>query len=252
MLSHYICKVQKVIWALLILCMMTTLQFGQLNCRGSAGSLELLHVPNVPPVNVWLLQDPPLALYKKHTWNGYNVWHPLEEMDAEHAIVLSSTEVPIKQTYNWTSDRICGVIIKTEARNVLEVSVYLKPRSTLRDIQQLGQYIETTIEEGLDVIIGADGNGHHNVWGASQEGNNQGRMLYHMITELGICVHNDPQAAPTFRTSQEVGYWLDITFSNWDHLVTSWSVYEHDIGLSDHNIILYKVTLDIDLLGRGS
>lgn len=64
---------------------------------------------------------------------------------------------------------LCGVLLKTEARDIWVISAYLKPRSSPIDISQLGQYIEATLEAGLDIILGGDINGHPSTWGGAFE-----------------------------------------------------------------------------------
>lgn len=133
-------------------------------------------------------------------------------------------------------------------KNVLLCSMYLahepnKPEidpDTLKKLTDLTEYAKNS---KVPLIIGADSNGHHNLWNSFKRNDKRGCFIADLIDKQALQVANVGNN-PTFLNSRGHKSIIDITLTNKSggNLISDWRV-PNTTSLSDHRMI----TFDIDL-----
>ena len=123
---------------------------------------------------------------------------------------------------------------------VIISSVYIPGESPDPPQQLLRDLVNHCDNENIPLIVGADVNGHHVVWG-STDVNKQGAAILDYLMETNLVILNKGNK-PTFRNAvrEEV---LDATFSSAaaEHRVTNWRVSDEETSFADHEIIRFYI-----------
>ena len=173
------------------------------------------------------------------TNKGYLI-QTIDKDNQPRAALLISKDLPTFQLTNFCDRDIAAAIITIETRNIVVASVYMPHDSNEHpsvSMQNLVQYCE---QRKLELIIGADVNSHHWLWGCNNT-NNRGDELVDYISTTDLHILNRGHT-PTFVT-QSRSEILDVTLSTSGIMpkIKDWKV-DMRPSMSDHRTILFKIT----------
>lgn len=221
----------------------------QCNCQRAYGVLcDLGNVMNEQCVSVALLQE----LYVSHgcvkglpsAWRVY----VCESNPAKAAVVIRDVNVEAVCVSECTDEYGVCVWIKGDFGELYVVSMYCRYG---HDIAPYLTYMERVKEcvRGKRVLFGMDANATSPLWyskggGRSRENEMRGRTLEEWVLANGMIVLNEPSEYYTFSGARGQSD-IDVT------LVSELSVrcrfeweVKGDWGISDHNVILIRMTCD--------
>lgn len=179
--------------------------------------------------------------------NKYNVFYDKNSKRPRACIAASkSLNVVFMPQF---SDGDCTTVIvnltKQSREEIIFSSVYMDgEKNHMIPEQIVRESIEYSVNSGIPIIIAADCNAHHTLWGSSDT-NMRGNKLTEFLatTSLEICnVGNSPTFANRIR--QEV---LDVTFETQSlaNRVSNWHVSKEET-LSDHREINFFIEHEKD------
>ena len=194
-----------------------------------------------------LIQEPYTGAAKRmKTFQGTRTLQSVKSTDktTKAAIILFDGCIDVTQYPTLTTENIVVAKLKTEAWEVVVVSVYLEGDNDIQlDIRHIQNIVDSV--EGKRVILGGDVNAW-NIWWGSRETNRRGEELAGALDEMGLCILNHG-VEPTYdyhRGCRRFTSCVDITTCTDDmlHKVTNWRL-SGDITISDHKAILFEIRL---------
>lgn len=95
------------------------------------------------------------------------------------------------------------------------------------------------------VFVGLDANDQHYSWcSPSTQPNRQGTYVYNMLQ--GASMHISRIEILTFWDYRGIGFYLYIFAQSTPSMVSKWKVWEHQVGLTNHNAITFQLNLGKD------
>ena len=118
-----------------------------------------------------------------------------------------------------------------------------KPEIEPDTVKKMANLVEFTKKKNLPLVMGADSNGHHQLWNSFKKNDRRGIILAEMIANLDLSVSNEGKSA-TFLNSRGQKSIIDITLTNkkGSKLVKDWQV-SQETSLSDHKMITFSIDL---------
>ena len=195
--------------------------------------------PSSPHSFVFLIQEP---YHVKNVIRGLGNKDQIfvaDKQDTPRSCILASRNV-LATMLSQFCDRDL-VVIKTDwgKRQVIFASSYMPGDTTDIPSANLRLLVTYCEHNNLPLVIGADSNAHHLVWGSTNI-NPRGDKLLEYLLANDLDVVNEG-STPTFvtRSRQEV---LDITLINKSarSLIRHWRVWDHE-SASDHKYIRFTI-----------
>ncbi|GAB0093494.1 uncharacterized protein DMENIID0001_086410 [Sergentomyia squamirostris] len=127
------------------------------------------------------------------------------------------------------------------SKDIVFASAYLPYDSTdLPPTAELANLVDVCQRNSWELVIGADTNSHHIVWGSTGT-NRRGESLLEFCASSPLCVLNVGNE-PTFVTRQRKEV-IDVTFGSPSvaELITDWHV-SNDLTMSDHMRIYFDIS----------
>ena len=118
-----------------------------------------------------------------------------------------------------------------------------KPEIEPDTVKKMANLVEYTKKKNLPLVMGADSNGHHQLWNSFKKNDRRGIILAEMIANLDLSISNKGKSA-TFLNSRGQKSIIDITLTNkkGSKLVKDWQV-SQETSLSDHKMITFSIDL---------
>ncbi|CAL1273581.1 unnamed protein product [Larinioides sclopetarius] len=132
-----------------------------------------------------------------------------------------------------------AVKLQTGQNPTTFISAYNSPNINIQETLQELQEIVISLK-GESIIIGADLNGHHTIWGY-RDVDARGERILDFILANNFYIANSTDAPPTYERNTLKG-WRDLTICSQDVItkIAKWEVSE-ELSLSDHKIINVKI-----------
>lgn len=180
--------------------------------------------------------------------NAVDLFYNKDNNDIPRTCIVTTKGLKATMLPQFSSRDITTIVVNVQNGNnneeLLFSSVYMPyeeriniPDKTARDA------IEHSASSGIPIIIGADCNAHHSLWGSSDI-NMRGEKLAEYLATTMLDIQNIGNE-PTFVTQnrQEV---LDITLTtqNFSERIRNWAV-SCDDALSDHREINFQVDCEV-------
>lgn len=229
--------------------MSDTLYIKQINlhhCKGATSLIDRhLYEKQTNKQNLLvMIQEPWINKSKIHGLdeNKYNLFYDRTSIKPR-ACIIATKELNIAFMPQFSSGDCSTVIVNLNTQTINEElifsSVYMDGNKPDLPDRIVRDTIEYSTNSGIPIIVGADCNAHHTLWGSS-DNNNRGAKLaeYLATTNLDICnIGNSPTFVNKIR--HEV---LDVTFTTQCFMdrVKGWHV-SNEETLSDHREINFYI-----------
>ncbi|KAH8272186.1 hypothetical protein KR018_009130, partial [Drosophila ironensis] len=175
--------------------------------KSKLASAELMLTLEAGPVDVALVQEPWIASGNKVSGlrsPNYNVYYMTTASRARTAILVRKG-IYAYLLSNYSTDDLTAVALESSGEEpILMVSCYMA-HDTDAPPRELRRMVEEAELRKKPLIIGADANAHHTVWGTSrvlaelsQEFERQKGALQEMAAEKGVVWEFIPPRAPHF------------------------------------------------------
>ena len=218
--------------------MVTVLQINLHHSKAASAAL-LLHL-TAKGVDIVLIQEPWIIKDRVHglSTNEYNLVLPIS--GKPRACML------IKKTFHYlTLHRYCDGDTVTICANLPRGTFWFSSSYMAHDHADpppsdlTRQMVKDAHTQNIAVIVGADANSHHEIWG-STDTNQRGESLMNFLLDNKLSIANLGNE-PTFIVSnrREV---LDITIvsDRISHLISNWKVLD-ECSFSDHRYISFVI-----------
>jgi len=141
--------------------------------------------------------------------------------------------------FNFSTEDITSVAVEDERGTLWLTSAYL-PYEDAIPTGRLQELVNRCNMAGQPLIIGADANAHHSLWGCNTN-NKRGEYLYDFILNNNIVVCNRGNS-PTFLNSL-TSQIIDVTLTNSAgcDMVSNWHVLDKH-SFSDHRYITFSIS----------
>ena len=214
----------------------------QLNLHKSKlASAELLLTLEEESVDVALVQEPWIASGNKIAGLGssnYSIFYPTTVSRARTAILVRKG-IYAYLISNYSTDDITVIALEgCRDEPLLMASCYLA-QDRESPTEETERLIQEVSQKRQPLVIGADVNAHHTLWGC-KDVNNRGESLLDFILKYNLKIANRGEE-PTYvgPTSSSV---IDLTLASGTNTeVTEWRVLSKP-SFSDHRYIQFKVT----------
>ncbi|GBM76038.1 hypothetical protein AVEN_53911-1 [Araneus ventricosus] len=178
--------------------------------------------------DIILMQEPYSRAEKIQGFPQSCTIFPSKTNKAAIAIVNKNLKPAIIASKKYT----VAVKLQTGQNPTTFISAYNSPYANIQETLQELQEIITSLK-GESIIIGADLNGHHTMWGY-RDIDSTGERILEFLLANNLFIANNPDAPPTFERGIFKG-WPDFTISTQDIIskFAKWEVSEEP-SLSDH------------------
>ena len=220
----------------------------QLNCHHSLAPVINLNASLVKQKNtrvVAFIHEPYLNGGKKVYGfsKNFNLFQGKENCKVRSCIVISKN-IDSWLLTQYSDEDITCIGIRDNNKIFVLCSVYMPYTSPTPPPQQkLKDLTAYCYTQGWGLLIAADANSHHTVWGSSDD-NERGEALYDFINGYDLHVCNIGNK-PTFQdvTREEV---IDVTLANTVMLncINDWQV-DDVYTMSDHNRISFNIAVKV-------
>jgi hypothetical protein len=192
-------------------------------------------------------------LTEPHTFNGkipniegkqFHTIYPTSVEGVRACIIIKNTlqylEIPELQSRDTTAILVDTSTV-TGKKYTIFASIYLPPEyDNQPPTQGMRRIIQYATNNDIPLIIGSDTNGHHQMWGSTNN-NKRGNNLAEYILTVNLQSINTGNN-PTFISANGQTI-IDVTFASTNivNKIKNWHVSD-DVTLSDHKYIKYTVT----------
>ncbi|XP_017883620.1 uncharacterized protein LOC108627079, partial [Ceratina calcarata] len=224
------------------------LKFVQINLhrsRAAVGALSNLMVKD--GIDIALIQEPWTVNDKiKGMGMTGNVLYNCNDQRPRTCIVHTGRIKPVLLPQFSDRDITTALMEKNNERSRLSkliiVSVYMPYDRREPVSEKLDLLVDWCVQQGISMLVGADANACHILWGSSVT-NNRGLKLLDFMNINGLTWLNEG-LVPTFSTSirEET---LDVTMVSLEirSALSQWKVLD-DLSLSDHRFISFKLLVE--------
>lgn len=224
------------------------------HCKGAtalvSNHMQLMHTHNKQ--SIVLIQEPWIKnnLIQGLNTNEKNIYYAQKPASRPRSCIVTSKNIETDLLIQYCTNDITAIKIKLKYDNTSEetiiCSVHMQhelneavPQSAVRKL------IEYSNSSGIPIIIGADCNSHHTLWGSTNI-NSRGEKLVEFLGTTNLEIINNGNK-PTFmnKNRSEV---IDITLAtqNIAHRLKGWHVSPEET-LSDHKEIIFSIESEQNL-----